>query len=408
MRKFLIYLLAFLSPCIASAKMVRDTVYTRQNDRIILVYDVTANGNDVSLRIVNKPRIIPGDNLRKACKGDLSLLKVVLFDRVGDFGRVKWNGMSPTAFTVPSGLSYDRSADGFYILGESSPMSFVKKTTDNKEVRLPLYVAVYQKKQTYRLVGSSSQPLRVTIGKAKAAKTQRVTKRTVQIGTETERVPVYSTEEVETAGNDDVVKALGSIQMVRQMIAAETELPFSQSLQMEIYNLRSMKERVNDTEVIERINEVLLDYSNKEHELKNAQNDASLAAQAEEQAMAAQQKAEEEAKEKEAEEKARIQEEKQQKRTLWMIIGGVILGVLGFVGNAVFKHFRDVRNQKSIMQMQESIARQAEHEAARRSREIIRNRAHKLANSGKSKLRESIQKGDRTKKSTKNTKIKSI
>ena len=192
------------------------------------------------------------------------------------------------------------------------------------------------------------------------------------------------------------------------MIAAETELPFSQSLQMEIYNLRSLKERVNDTEVIERINEVLLDYSNKEHELKNAQNDASLAAQAEEQAMAAQQKAEEEAKEKEAEEKARIQEEKQQKRTLWMIIGGVILGVLGFVGNAVFKHFRDVRNQKSIMQMQESIAKQAEHEAARRSIEIIRNRAHKLANSGKSKLRESIQKGDRTKKNTKNTKIKSI
>ena len=198
MRTFLIYLLAFLYPCIASAKMVRDTVYTRQNDRIILVYDVAVNGNDVSLRIVNKPRIIPGDNLRKACKGDLSLLKVVLFDRVGDFGRVKWNGMSPSAFTVPSGLSYDRSAEGFYILGESSPMSFVKKSPDNKEIRLPLYVAVYQKKQTYRLVGSSSQPLRVTIGKAKAAKAQRVTKRTVQIGTETERVPVYSTEEVES------------------------------------------------------------------------------------------------------------------------------------------------------------------------------------------------------------------
>lgn len=399
MRNFIVYLLVFISPGIVSAKLVRDTVYTRQNDQIILTYDISVSSSDITLKIDNKPRVIPGDNLRKACKGDLSLLKVVLFDRVGDFGKVKWNGLSPTAFMVPSGLSYDKSSEGFYILGESAPVSFVRKTSDKGEINFPLYVAVYEKKQTYKLVGSSSRPLKVTIGKAADGSV-----RAVRSGTETERIVVQTSEEQE-ADNEDIAKALSSMQMIRQLVASETELPFSQTLQMEIYNLRSLKDRVKDTDLIERINEVLLTCNDKERELKNAQREASLAAQAQEQAIIAQQKADEEIRQKEAEEKARIQEEKQQKRTLWMIVGGVTLAILGFIGNAIFKHFRDVRNQKSIIEMQESLAKQAEHEASRRSREIVRNKAHQAVNKGRSKMRESIQNKGKNKN---DTNIKSI
>lgn len=399
MKKLAILLLAYVLPGVVSAKLVRDTVYTRQNDQIILIYDISVNGNDISLKIDNKPRIIPSDNLRKACKGDLSRLKLVLFDRIGDFGNVKWNGMSPTAFTVPSGLSYYKSSEGFYILGESAPISFVKKIADKRDINFPLYVAVYEKKQTYKLVGSTSHPLKVTIGK-----TANGNSRNVRTGTETEQISIQTSEELE-ADNEEVTKALSSMQMIRQLLASETELPFSLTLQMEINNLRSLKDRVKDTDVIERINEVLLSCNDKERELKESQREASLAAQAQEQALIAQQKAEEENRQKEAEEKARIQEEKQQKRTLWMIIGGVILAILAFIGNAIFKHFRDIRNQKSIMEMQESLAKQAEQEASRRSREIVRNKAHQVANKGKSKMRESLQNSGKTKK---NTKIKSI
>lgn len=399
MRKLAILLLAYVLPGVISAKLVRDTVYTRQNDQIILTYDVSVNGNDISLKIDNKPRIIPSDNLRKACKGDLSRLKLVLFDRVGDFGNVKWNGMSPTAFTVPSGVSYSKSSEGFYILGESAPISFVKKIADKRDINFPLYVAVYEKKQTYKLVGSTSHPLKVSIEKASNGNS-----RNVRTGTETEQISIQPSEELE-ADNEEVTKALSSMQMIRQLLASETELPFSLTLQMEINNLRSLKDRVKDADVIERINEVLLSCNDKERELKESQREASLAAQAQEQALIAQQKAEEENRQKEAGEKARIQEEKQQKRTLWMIIGGVILAILAFISNAIFKHFRDVRNQKSIMEMQESLAKQAEHEASRRSREIVRNKAHQVANKGKSKMRESLQNSGKTKK---NTKIKSI
>lgn len=398
MRSIAFLLLAIVFPGAASAKLVKDTICTQQNDQIILMYDLSINGNDISVRIDNKPRIIPSEDLRKSCKGDLSLLKVVIFDRIGDFGKVKWNGMPPTAFMVPSGFSYDRSGDGFYILGESAPMTFTRRVSDKRDIEFPLYVAVYEKKQTYRLVSSGSSPFKVTVGG------DSETSRTVRTGTDTEHIAIQAGGGTAT-DNEDVVKALSSMRVIRQLLASETELPFSQTLQLEIYNLRSLKDRVKDADVVAKINDVLISCGDKEREIKDLQKEASLAAQAQEQALIARQKAEEEARQKEAEEKARLQEEKQQKRTVRMIIGGVILAILSLIGNAVFKHFRDMRNQKSIMEMQESLAKQAQHEASRRSREIIRNKTHQIVNKGESRMRESIKNTGNPKK---NTKIKSI
>lgn len=402
MRILVCYLLMLVFHCIAFAKAVRDTLYTSQHDKIILTYDVTTSGNDITLKMDQRPRIIPSDDLRKACKGDLSHLKVVMFDRVGTYGNYKWKGIAPKAFMVPSGMRYHKSEEGFYILGESAPLSFVKSSDEARYINIPLFIAIYESKQNYKLVGISTEQLRVQL--VTPPKTPKVTKRQVLKGVETEQIEVLTTEEV-VSTDDDVAKALGSIQMVHELLASETELPFSQTLQMEIYNLRQLKDRVKDKDVIERINEVLLEYNKREQELREAEKDAALSAEADEQALLAQQKAEDEARQKEAEEKARQQEEQQQKRTLWMIIGGVILGIIGFVGNAIFKHFRDVKNQKSIMEMQESLSKQAEHEATRRAKEIARNKAHQLANKGKTKMRASLN-GNSNKKS--NNKIKSI
>lgn len=399
MRNLVILILVLIIPELSSAKLVRDTIQTRQNDLIFLSYDLSVSDDNVTIRLENEPRIKPSESLRKECDGDLSSLKVVIFDRIGNFGKTKWNGLSPTAFMVPSGLKYEKSVDGFYILGEASPICFTRKGTEKTDIKFPLYVAVYEKKQTYKLVGCGSEPLKATIGK-----TNNGTPRNVQTGTETERIAIHTSEEIE-ADNEDITKALSSMQMIRQLLESETELPFSQTLQLEIYNLRSLKDRVNDADVIEKINEVLLSCNDKERELKDSQRAASLAAQAQEQALIAQQKAEEEANRQEAEEKARIQEEKRQSRNLWMIIGGFILAILAFAGNAVLKHFRDIRNQERIMQMQESLVEEAKHEATRRPKEIVRNKAHQMSNKGKTKIRETLQDSGKTKM---NTKIKSI
>lgn len=301
MRHIILFLSALLLPLSASAKLVRDTVITRQNDKIILTYNISVAGEEVAFRVDNRPRIIPGDILRKACKGNLELLKVVIFDRIGDFGNVKWNGIPPTAFTVPSGLSYDKSNEGFYILGETTvPISFTqKKGADTQNIAFPLYIAVYEKKQTYRLVGSGYAPLRVPIRNMSATASPHGVKTDI----ETERIAIRTTEEV-GGDNDEIAKALSSMRMIRQLLDSEAEIPFSQTLQMEIFNLRSLKGTVKDPKVIDMINEVLLMCNDKERELKESQREALLNAQAQEQALIAQQKAEEDARRKEAEEKA--------------------------------------------------------------------------------------------------------
>lgn len=383
-----------------SAKEVRDTVWTCQNDKIILTYRVSSDNNLLAIDF-SHPRIIPSASLTKACKGEYDKLKVVVFDRIGDFGKVKWAGLSPTALMVPNGLSYEMTSEGFYILGESQPIEFHKLGQNTIYVRLPLYIAVYDKKQNYRIVSSSQQPVRVSSEIEANRSGERTGSRT---GTETERIAITSYDELE-AENSDIAGVLSSIEMVGELLSRETEVPFSQTLQMEIYHLRSLKQQIKEPDIAEKINEVLLLCSDKERELKEAQNQAEIAARAEEHALVQQQKQEAEAQQRAAEERARLREEKQQKRTLWMIIGGAILAIFGFIGNAVFKHFRDINNQKSILQMQQSLAQQAEHEAGRRSREIIRNRAHQLANRGRGKLNETI---NSTVNPRKNTKRRSI
>lgn len=380
-RQFLLLLLTLIGVT-CSAKQVKDTLITRSNDRIIITYNIKAEDNEIVIDFPSPPIIRPSDKLRSLCKGELGKLKVVIFDRVGNFGKVKWKGLNPNAFVIPPGVSYDRSSSGYFILGECQQLRFNTSSTAKFKINLPVFIAAYEKKQTYNVLTSTGQPLPVSY-KAK----ERAKKGVRQTSMETELVAVQSSVEVE-AQNEDLLNAMASIQLVEELLQNETEYPMSESLRMEIYNLRSMKNRLKEGEVIEKINALLLKCSEKEKELKDGMNSAALAAKAEEQALIEQQKQEEQAREKEAEEKAKIQEEKQQKRTLWMIIGGVLLAILGFVGNAVFKHFRDVRNQRSIMQMQESIARQAEHEATRRTREIVRNKAHQMANKGRSKMRQ--------------------
>ncbi len=380
-------------------KEVKDTIRTPQNDKIILTYNVTNDGNNLSIDIGNHPRIIPSENLKQECKGEYDKLKVVAFDRIGDFGKVKWKGMVPKALMIPAGLNHDATSEGYYILGESQPITFSGNIYNVEDINIPLYIAIYEKKQNYKIVAASQTPLTVKPKKLTNSNAQRG-----QRNTEVERVAIHSSEEVEI-DNTDITSALSSIELVKELLSRETAIPFSQTLQMEIYNLRNLKNTIKEQEIVDRINELLLQCTEKEQALKAAESSAALAAKAEEKALLEQQRQEAEAQQQAAEEKAREEQEKQQKRTLWMIIGGVILAILAFIGNAIFKHFRDISNQKSIMQMQESLAQQAAHEATRRSREVVYNKAHKAVNKGRGKLRDTVQKTDKSKKNNKRPSI---
>lgn len=387
------------------AKEVRDTIYTLNHDRIIISYNISSDGKEVKIDAGQHPRIIPSDYLKQICKGELDKLKIVTFDRIGDFGKVKWSGLTPKAFMVPSGMKYDKSYDGYYIWGECAPIEMRGDFSGSKVIRLPLYIALYEKKQRYKLISQSMQPLVINPLKSGTTTNKLSSQRPT---TTSERIAIHSTEEI-NVDNSDISSALSSINLIREIINKENELPFSMTLQAEINNLIGLKGKINEPEIIEKINEVLLLCNEKERELKAEVNSSAEAQKALERAEREREKQEAAALQQQAEEKAKIQEEKQNKKTLWMIIGGIILGILAFVFNAVFKHFRDLRNQKSIMQMQESLSRQATNEAARRSREIVRNKTHKVMNQSKSKLRNTLNnKGTKNNNNNNNNKLRSI
>ena len=51
--------------------------------------------------------------------------------------------------------------------------------------------------------------------------------------------------------------------------------------------------------------------------------------------------------------------------------------------SAAFKYFRNIRNQKSMMEMQQDIARRAEYEAKRHAYNYTRNKTNEMVNSAR-------------------------
>ncbi len=170
---------------------------------------------------------------------------------------------------------------------------------------------------------------------------------------------------------------------------------------------------MDNAELARSINKVLKAYDEKKEDLELKTLVDAQAAKDEAERIEQQRKAEEqaeiEAEKAEAERKAAEAEKKAKKRTIWMIIGGVILSVLGFIGNQFSHHFRNLRNQRSMVEIQESLTRRAESEARRRASNAVRSTANRAINStvGKSRdaVRERVQRTERQIKDKAKSKI---
>ena len=85
--------------------------------------------------------------------------------------------------------------------------------------------------------------------------------------------------------------------------------------------------------------------------------------------------------------------EEDKKRNIWLMIGGVVLAVLAFVGSQVSQHFRNAKNQKNMMDMQNAVAKQAEQEAKRRARTIAQAQARQARSEMQKGARNFVNKG---------------
>ena len=365
---FLFIFLCSYSNCYA--KEQRDTLWTQDNDCIILSYDIKYNSGEIDIKFLKARKKLGQLHSRKYKK--LEEVDVVFFDRTGVYEDVSFTNMIPEAFMIPSNLHYRRSTMGYFSLQESPSLSFKLVDSNSAILSIPLYLAHYEGKGKRKLFSVCND---FQIKLSLPAEVKKISS-----GVKTRSEVITSTYEVES-NNDEAIIVMSQVDNVRRHLEVQTKPEFSSELQYEINYLRDLKKTVKDKNLVPIINETLTACELKREELE-AQSIADIQRAKEEAAQFARLQEEKERIRQDSLQMVMQEQAKAEKeRNVWMIIGGVILSVLCFVGSQVFQHFRNIKNQKSMMEMQESIVHRAEYEAKRQAQNYARRKTNEAVNS---------------------------
>ena len=345
------------------AKEVRDTVRTTGGDKVIISYKLSYSGDKATVRFTGQQKRLGHRSAGKY--KDLSKVAVMFFDRTGSYGKdVAVLNVVPKAFMIPDNVAYRKSTEGFFLVQADPSLEF--SVEGEADIVIPIYLAYKSKKGRYEIFGESEG---ITVRLSPARPKQSSQRQPVMR-------EVTSTLEVE-ADNALAVKVVESVNLARKLISETERLPFSDNLLDEINYLRQKKREVSDANVLSEISDVLDRYEEKKTSL-------------EEKRILEERQAEEQRARQEAERQEEAKREK--KRTLWMIIGGLGIAVFGFAGNQVMQHIRNVKNQKNMMSMQQSIVEQAEAEVNRRARAAVRSQERNVVNDVKRRTTDTVRK----------------
>ena len=362
-------------------RRVTDTIWSESRDRLIVTYEVEIEGREIRVAFRDVKKKLSQRHSREYRK--LDRVFVLFFDRTGSYGGVSFSGIVPEAFMVPSAVEYEKSDNGYFPLHDEPVLTFRRNgEEDRMELTIPFYLAYYEGKQKYKLFSVCK------MGRIKIAPEPRQASReSMQTVVQT----VTTSMEID-AGNEGVTEALSCIHTVVTLLDAQTGLPFSDGLQYEITRLRLMQHEVDNEEVQEKIRETLTRCEVKKEQLESKASVEAIQAQQRVDQLARQAEAGARARQDSIEAAAQRESKAKEKRNLWLIIGGVGVAILCFAGNQVFQHLRNVRNQRSMMELSQSLARQAENDAMRRAHSYARCKAnqtvHKAMNKGRDALRE--------------------
>ena len=401
---------------LAFAHKVTETLSTPEGDKVAITYEITQKSGKVSICFTNARKTL-GNHGTKRPNPDETV--VLFFDRKGGYdGDVRFSGeINTNALTIPAGLEYKKSEDGYFIIGQSTPptLTFDMATTETVNVSVPIYLAKHPKRGRYEIFRHCGNLDIAIVPEAVPQKTGRQQK-TVE----------YSVEyEESTFSFDD--EARQRIAHINALLEFQDD-SFSPELVNEIASLSALRDKVDDKRILKEIDETLERCNGKRDEIRQQARQRDDASKQEE--AQAQKEAEErqlylgcmdiqacqhylelypngtyrpevEAKLARLEAEEKDTKARQQKRTVWMIIGGALLAALLFVGNQALQGIRNIKTQRSIMEMQQDMTRHATSTAKRRTKSLLHNKTHQAMNATRNKSRDLMQKGvEKTKAST--------
>ena len=339
----------FVSSTLTLAKDVKDTLYSTNGDRVILNYNMTRDGGQVTVKFNNILKKLGQRTQDKYKK--LDEIAVVIFDRTGNYRDLKFDGQTPSAFMVPSNITYTPSSDGYYLLQENPVLQFTVKDED-AQLSIPLYLAHYEGKRHYKVFGQCGT-LQL---KPKANKTRSAAggigngSDGSEVGAET-----ITTEELTDEGLSPTDEAAIRISSVMSMLEKAKKLPFSEELTHEASMLRELRFKVTDDEVSKQIAQTLDAYDNKKQELEAQAETAQNAAAAQ----AAQKAQEAKALTDSLSAASALQAAKDKKEIMWLVGGLGGLALLIFGGKQVIQTIKNNQLQKAQRQMMEGITKMA-------------------------------------------------
>ena len=406
-RAFLSALTLAFSLC-AHARIITDTLYSAQGDRVIITYEITQHDNKVELKFKNARKNF-GDAIRRKYS-KVSETKLLFFDNIGVIEDVTFTGITPRAFSLPSEIGYTKSPDSyFFIDNQPAPLlTFEMKSSAEKTVSIPIYLAHYEGKRHYEILYLCGN-LNVKMGGKGIS--NRNDKRLAESSYQMELEDAVSEEETD---------ALNNLKLANELLAKQESVPFENIL-VEVYtNLQKQKYKIDNKEIVKKIDRFLEDYDATKKSLeKQAQAQAQTAQKeaerkADDEAFAScltkeeferyknthpngQHVDEATAQIKKLEDEVAEEKKQEKKRTVWMIIGGALLAILLFVGNQVLQSFRNIRTQRSMMQMQQDAENRAKNMARSKIQGTIRRQTGKAMNQarqkGQSTVRNAFDKG---------------
>lgn len=383
-------MLLLLSHFFASAKDVTDTLYSAKGDRVIVTYNIVQKGKRVSFEVENIRKHL-GDYHRGKYGKEVDKVLTMFFDGIGSGNEVRFTGETPGIITLPSKASYTNSSDGYFVIEQHPTLSFDLEDAKGKSFTIPIYLAHYERKQHYKILCSCGN-LEVVIP---TAVTKSSTASSSSTSSKKQPSRKNSVELIETGEEFDESQeqALNLIKSIYKDLPEQNSLPISSTLQRKIDNLVDLQSKIKNEDVCKKIDEVFDAYNAKVKELqirkdsvvekKTDDDDFNRCSTKEAYEQYLKQHPNgshiEEAKAKidELDAKAKEEEAQKKRRNVLMIIGGALLAILLFIGNQAMQSFRNIRTQRSMIQMQQDAAKRAQIMAQSKAKSEIRKQTNK-------------------------------
>ena len=332
------------------AKDVKDTLFSSSGDRVIVSYSIANSGGQLTVKFQGVQKKLGSKNQEKYKK--LDEVAVVMFDRSGNYKDMKFDGMAPDAFMVPSNLNYSRSSDGYFLLQDEPSMQFSVTSGNKAQLSIPLYLAHYEGKRHYKVFAKCGNlQLSSTSGGQRKGGGGAGGGGAMMGGDDEgggfETVATTTEEVIADEGISPAEEASIRINSINSMLERATKLPLSEDLTNEVKMLRELRFKITDPEITSKINQALEAYEAKKQEMEEK---ADAAAQA-----AADEEKQQQARNDSLSNVSMLQQAKE-KKDLMYLVGGVAIVVLLFSGvKQIMKMVKEHKQAKQQKEMMEKI-----------------------------------------------------